>query len=193
MINYIFGLFLSLGILFSLIHGTISEMNNLFITAGEKAITMVLKMLPLLCLWLGLMKVASASGLMQKISQILSRLILPLFPGLKQDKETLGYIASNLTMNILGLGNAATPFGLKAFASMQKNNPQKDTATREMITLLVMNTASVTLIPTTIISLRTLNHAKNPTEILPPCIIATILACGIGLIFDALFAHFTKK
>ena len=96
-------------------------------------------------------------------------------------------------MNILGLGNAATPFGLKAMNEMQKENPNKDTATRSMITFLVMNTASVTLIPTTVISFRAMNHSNNPTEIVGACIIATILSCSFGLIMDRIFYHIWRK
>ena len=111
----------------------------------------------------------------------------PLFPELKKGGEAISYIASNLVMNMLGLGNAATPFGLKAFECMQKDNPKKDTATRSMITFLVINTASVTLIPTTVISFRMLNNSKNPTEIVGACLIATVLSCIFGIIIDRVF------
>ena len=96
-------------------------------------------------------------------------------------------------MNMLGLGNAATPFGLKAFEAMQKDNPEKDTATRSMITFLVMNTASVTLIPTTVISFRMLNGSSNPTEIVGACLIATVLSCAFGLMIDRISYHLWRK
>ena len=96
-------------------------------------------------------------------------------------------------MNMLGLGNAATPFGLKAMKCMQDKNPKKDTATRSMITFLVMNTASVTLIPTTIISFRIINGSNNPTEIVGVCIIATTLSCAFGLLMDRILYHLWRK
>lgn len=184
MINYIFGIFIVVGIVYSFLTGNSTVVNESLIASGGTAIEMILKMIPLLCLWLGVMKIASASGLLIKVSGVMSKIIHPIFPELKKNGEAIGYIATNIAMNMMGLGNAATPFGLKAFECMQKDNPKKDTATRSMITFMVMNTASVTLIPTTVISFRMLNNSKNPTEIVPACLIATVLSCFFGLFID---------
>lgn len=189
MINYIFGSFILLGVMYSFFTGNTSVINDSFISSGGTAIDMVIKMLPLLCLWLGVMKIASASGLLLKISALFSKVIHPLFPELERGGEAISYIASNMVMNMLGLGNAATPFGLKAFECMQKENPKKDTATRSMITFLVINTASVTLIPTTVISFRVLNQSKNPSEIVGACLIATFFSCLFGILIDRLCYH----
>ncbi len=193
MINYIFGIFIIVGVLYSFLTGNSEIVNTSLISSGGTAIEMIIKMIPLLCLWLGVMKIAEASGLLKKVSQIMSKIIHPIFPELKKDGEAIGYIATNIVMNMLGLGNAATPFGLKGFECMQKENPKKDTATRSMITFMVMNTASVTLIPTTVISFRLLNHSKNPTEIVPACLIATILSCLFGLIMDRIFYYLWRR
>ena len=193
MINYIFGIFLIIGIIYSTLTGNIKEVNATLITSGTKAIDMTLKMIPLLCLWLGIMKIASSSGLLSKISKYMSHIIKPIFPELKKAGESISYIASNIAMNMLGLGNAATPFGLKAMKSMQEENNKKDTASRSMITFLIINTASVTLIPTTVISLRLLHNSKNPTDIVPACIITTILSLLIGLLLDRTFYHIWRK
>lgn len=193
MITFIFGSFLIIGILYSLLVGNISIINYTLISSGEIAIDIAIKMIPLICLWLGIMKIAEDSGLLNKISKIMSKIIKPLFPELKSDGEAIAYLGSNIVMNMLGLGNAATPFGLKAFEHMQKENKEKDTATRSMITFMVMNTASVTLIPTTVISFRVLNNSKNPTEIVGACIIITILSCAIGLLLDRIFYHLWEK
>ena len=187
MINYIFGIFIVVGVVYSFITGNIEAVNESFLSSGSVAIDMIFKMVPLLCLWLGVMKIAEKSGLLLKVSNIFSKFLHPLFPELKKGGEAISYIASNLVMNMLGLGNAATPFGLKAFECMQKDNPKKDTATRSMITFLVINTASVTLIPTTVISFRMLNNSANPTEIVGACLIATILSCFFGIIMDRIF------
>ena len=187
MINYIFGIFLVVGIVYSFLTGNTDLVNESLITSGTKTIDIVLKMIPLLCLWLGIMKIASRSGLLAKISQYASHIIKPIFPELKKDGESMSYITSNIVMNMLGLGNAATPFGLKAMKSMQEENPNKDTASRSMITFLIINTASVTIIPTTVISFRLLNNAQNPTDIIPACVITTILSLIIGLILDRIF------
>ena len=189
MMNYIFGVFIILGIVYSFITGNTSYINDSLLTSGESAISMILKMIPLLCLWLGVMKIASTSGLINLISKKLSKIIHPLFPELDKDSDAIGYIATNIAMNMLGTGSGATPFGLKAFEEMQKTNPKKDTATRSMITFLVINTASVTIIPTTVISIRALNKSANPSEIITASIIVTILSCLFGIIMDRVFYH----
>ena len=193
MVTIIFGSFLIIGIVYSFINGNISIINTTLISSGTIAIDIAIKLIPLLCLWLGIMKIAEDSGLLHKISKEMSKIIKPLFPELKSDGDAIAYLGSNIVMNILGLGNAATPFGLKAMNEMQKENPNKDTATRSMITFLVMNTASVTLIPTTVISFRAMNHSNNPTEIVGACIIATILSCSFGLLMDRIFYHIWRK
>lgn len=192
MINFIFTFFLLVGIVYSFFTGNVLSVNESLIQSGEVAISMVLKIIPLLCLWLGVMKIASLSGLLSKLSLLFAKIIGPLFPELEKGDEVLTYIATNIVMNIFGLGNAATPFGLKAFQLLQERNPKKEEASRSMITLLVMNTASVTLIPTTVISFRRLYHSINPTEILIPCMIATILSCLLGLVVDRIFANFWR-
>lgn len=187
MINYIFGIFIVVGVVYSFITGNSSTINDSLLSSGSVAIEMIIKMIPLLCLWLGVMKIAEKSGLLLKISCFFSKILHPLFPELKKGGEAISYIASNIVMNMLGLGNAATPFGLKAFDCMQKDNPKKDTATRSMITFLVINTASVTIIPTTVISFRMLNKSADPTEIVASCLIATIISCIFGIIMARVF------
>lgn len=187
MINYIFGLFIIVGVVYSFITGNTEAINDSFLSSGGVAIEMIMKIVPLLCLWLGVMKIAEKGGLLLKISSFFSKILHPLFPELESGGEAISYIASNIVMNMLGLGNAATPFGLKAFETIQKDNPQKDTATRSMITFLVINTASVTIIPTTVISFRILNKSANPTEIVGACLITTILSCLFGIMMERLF------
>jgi len=193
MMNYIFGLFIIIGIIYSFITGNTAYINESLITSGESAISMIMKMIPLLCLWLGIMKISSTSGLLTLMSKKLSKIIHPLFPELDRDSEAISYIATNMAMNMLGTGSGATPFGLKAFEELQKDNPKKDTATRSMITFLVINTASVTIIPTTVISLRTLNGSVNPTEIILASIIVTVLSCGFGIVMDRIFYHLWRR
>lgn len=189
MINYIFGIFIIIGIVYSFLTGNVDVLNNSLISSGEDAISMIFKMIPLLCLWLGAMKIAEASNLIDKISGFLSKVINPLFPELKKNTPSISYIATNIAMNMLGLGSGATPFGLKAMESMQQENDKKDTASRSMITFLVINTASVTIIPTTVISMRILAGSTTPTIIVPASIITTILSCFLALIFDRIFYH----
>ena len=193
MINYIFGIFIVLGIVYSFISGNINAVNDSLITSGDDAISMIVKMIPLLCLWLGVMKIAEESGLIKKISLLLSKIIHPLFPELKNNSNSISYIATSIAMNMLGLGNGATPFSLKAMKSMQEENPNKEVASRSMITFLVINTASVTIIPTTVIRIRALNNSSNPTEIVTACIITTFLSCFLGLVFDRIFYYIWRR
>ncbi len=126
------------------------------------------------------------SGLLKKISNFFYPILSKLFPSLPKENKALGYIASNIAVNMMGLGSAATPFGLKAMKEMQDINPDKSRASDAMITFLVLNTSGVTIIPTTVISLRMLNHSANPTEIILPAILATLCASIGGLTLDYL-------
>ena len=193
MINYIFGFFLIVGIVYGVITGNISSINDVFITDSKGSIDIIFNMIPLLCLWLGVMKIASDSGLIKKISKYMSRIIHPIFPELKKDSKSISYISSNIVMNMLGLGSAATPFGLKAMEELNKENNNSDIASRSMITFLVINTASVTIIPTTVISFRVLNGSKNPSDILLACIITTILSCLFCILLDKLIYKIWSK
>lgn len=193
MINYIWAFFIILGITYGIITNNISVINETLITSGTSAIELIFKLIPLMCLWLGVMKIAEDSNLINILSKHLSKIISPLFPELKGDTKSITYISSNIILNMLGVGNAATPFGLKAMQEMQKLNKNKDTASRSMITFLVINTSSVTLIPSTIISLRVLNNSSNPTSIVPLCIISTFTSSLIGLLLDRIFYLITRK
>ena len=186
MINYLFGFFLIIGCLYGFFTGNINSINDVLINSGKNSIDLIFSMIPLLCLWLGLMKIAEESGLVFKISRLMSKIIHPIFPELKKDSDAISYISTNIVMNMLGLGSGATPFGLKAMDELKKENDNSDVASRSMITFLVINTASVTLIPTTVISFRVLNGAREPTDILLAVIITTILSCVFGLVIDRL-------
>ena len=186
MVNYIWAFFIITGIVYAFFTGKTDVINSEIISSASTSINMILTILPIMCLWLGLMNIAKESGLLKIMSNNISPIVKKLFPEIPKDHEALGLISSNIIMNMLGLGNAATPFGLKAMKSMQELNKNKDVASRSMITFLVINTASVTIIPTTVISFRVINGAMNPTDILLSSIITTILSCLIGLILDRL-------
>lgn len=186
MINYLFALFFVIGIIYSLITNNYNISNEM-INASKSSIELILSIIPVICLWLGIMNIAKKSGLLEKISKFISPVLKLIFPEIPKNSICFSYIGTNIIMNMLGLGNAATPFGLKAIKEMQNLNDKKDTASRSMITFLVLNTASVTLIPTTIISLRILYKSISPESIIPYIIITSFLSCLIGLIIDRLF------
>lgn len=184
MVNIIWASLIFIAIIYSFFTGNIETINNGILTHATSGMNLILEMMPLIVLWTGIMKIAENSGLLEIFSRILNPLLSKLFPSLNKDHKALGYIASNIAANMLGLGSAATPFGLKAMEELQKDNPKKDTATEAMITFLVLNTGGVTLIPTTVIALRMMYGSSNPTEIIITSILATTISSFSGLMLD---------
>ncbi|MCI5879937.1 MAG: spore maturation protein [Bacillales bacterium] len=193
MINKIWAFFIIVGILFSVITNNLSTLNSEILNSAKVTLNMLLEIFPIMALWLGLMNIAKESGLLFKISKAISPLLSKLFPDIPKGHESIGYIASNIIINVFGLGSAATPFGLKAMKSLQELNPKKDTASKSMITFLVINTGGVTLVPTTIIALRMLYNSTNPTEIVWPCIIATVISSICAVILDRILYKIYDK
>lgn len=192
MINYIWGLFLVVGVLYSIIKKDPNLTNNL-ISSGKNGLDIILGLLPIMCLWLGIMRLAEKSGLLDRLSQKLSKYIRVIFPEVPKGDPAVAYISSNIIMNILGLGNAATPFGIKAIKELQRLNKNKDIASRSIITFLIINTSSVTIVPTTVISLRLLNNSINASEIIPVTIITSFISTIIALLFDRIFYLLTRR
>ena len=193
MVNVIWVGLILIAIIYSLLTGNISIINNGILTHATSGVNLILEMMPLIVLWTGIMKIAEKSGLLQVFAKALNPLLRRLFPSLPKDHLALGYIASNIGANMLGLGSAATPFGLKAMDELQKDNPKKDTATEAMITFLVLNTGGVTLIPTTVIALRLMYGSNNPTEIIITSILATAVSSISGLILDYFIRRRNKR
>lgn len=192
MINKIWAFFIIVGSIFCIITGKIEVLNTEILNCAKNSLDMILQLFPVIALWLGIMNIASTSGLLAKFAHFISPFLRKLFPEIPKDHEALSYIASNIVINMAGLGNAATPFGLKAMKSLQELNDKKDTASRSMITFLVLNTSGVTLIPTTIISLRMMYQSSNPTGIVLACILATLCSTIGGLFIDRIFARRKK-
>ena len=192
MINYIWGLFLVVGVLYSIIKKDPNLTNNL-ISSGKNGLDIILGLLPIMCLWLGIMRLAEKSGLLDRLSQKLSKYIRVIFPEVPKGDPAVAYISSNIIMNILGLGHAATPFGLKAIKELQRLNKNKDIASRSIITFLIINTSSVTIVPTTVISLRLLNNSINASEIIPVTIITSFISTIIALLLDRIFYLLTRR
>lgn len=184
MVNKIWGFFIISGITYSLITNNVENLTNEILLSCKTSLDLALQIFPVLALWLGLMKISEKSGLLKKMSTFLSPILGKLFKDIPKNHESLSLIASNVVANMAGLGSAATPFGLKAMESLQKLNDKKDTASKSMITFLVLNTSGVTIIPTTIISMRLLYGSLSPTKIVLSCIIATSMSTIFGLLFD---------
>ncbi len=193
MVNIIWLSMILIGVIYGLFTGNIETINNTIIDSTKVSLDLFMKIFPVVAIWMGIMEIAEESKLLQKLSNSLSPLLTKLFPEIPKGHESLSYIASNVIANMFGLGSAATPFGLKAMDSLQKLNKKKDTASRSMITFLVLNTSGVTIVPTTIISLRLMYGSLEPTKIVGACIISTICSTIGGLIVDRLLARRYKN
>ena len=188
MVNIIWAVFIICGTIYAIITNNVDVVNNTIMASSKTSLDMIIQIFPVLALWMGLMNIAEKSKLLDKFSNLISPVLTKLFPEVPRGHESLSYIASNIIANVFGLGSAATPFGLKAMESLQKLNKKKDTASRSMITFLIINTSGVTLIPTTVISMRMMYKSTNPTSILLACIIATSCSTIGGIFVDKLFA-----
>lgn len=191
MISYIWGLFIIIGIIYSFIKGV--NINNEILSSCVSSTELILKLLPVMCLWLGIVNIAKESGLLEKLSNLVRPILRKIFPELKKDSQSFSYIASTIIMNLFGLGNAATPFGLKAMKELQKENPNKEVASNSMITFLIIVTASVTLIPTTVIAFRVSAGSSNPTSIITPTIIVSFSSLILGLLINKIFIKVGKN
>lgn len=189
MVSYIWFFLIVVGIVYSFLTGNISVINESILTNGADALELMLSIFPVIVLWSGIMKIAEEAGMLRKFAKILEPILSKLFPSVPKDNLALGFIASNIAANMMGLGSAATPFGLKAMTELQKINDKKDTASVPMITFLVLNTAGVTIVPTTVLALRIAHGSANPSEIILPGAIATFCSCIGAITID----YFIRK
>lgn len=184
MVTHIWVFFIVIGSLFTIFTGNVEGLNNQILKGGIDGIHLLFDMMPLLVLWTGIMQIAEDSRILEKFSNLVRPLLSKLFPSLPKNHPALGYIASNIAANALGLGSAATPFGLKAMECLQEDNRTKDTATEAMVTFLILNTGGVTIVPTTVIALRMMYGSTNPSEIIITSILATFCSNISGLLYD---------
>ena len=182
MLNKIWPIFIIISILYAIFSGNLENVNNSVFESTENTISVTLTLLGTMCLWSGLMKIASNLSLIEKFNKILNPIINFLFPDLKKSPKIKKEISMNMIANILGLGNAATPLGLKAMESMQKENTKKDILSDSMMMFVLINTASIQLIPTTVLAIRKSLGSENSTGILVPVWIATICSAIAGII-----------
>ncbi|NLI91724.1 MAG: spore maturation protein [Peptococcaceae bacterium] len=192
MVNLIWLFMLLTGIVVSALSGNINQVTESALKAAELGIEVAIGLMGVMSLWLGIMRLAEKAGLIQSLAKLSSPVIRLLFPDLKKDSPAFGPIILNLCANILGLGNAATPFGLKAMQELQKENPYPDTASSAMITFLALNTSCITIIPATIIAVRMKAGSSNPTEIIGTTIFATACAMGTAITADFIFRKRSK-
>ncbi|WP_296970728.1 nucleoside recognition domain-containing protein [Tepidanaerobacter sp. EBM-38] len=191
--NHIFSFFVLGGIIAAAINGKIDVVTTAAMTAAGSAVQRAIALIGIVGLWMGIARVAEKSGLIDKLSHLIAPLFSWLFPSIPKNHPALGCILMNLSANILGFGNAATPFGLKAMQELQKLNNDPDTASEAMCTFLAINTSSVTLIPTTLIALRASAGSKNPSEIVGTVLFATTCSTITAIISDMIIRNLYRR
>ncbi len=185
--NYIWYFLIVISIIFGAINGTLNEVANAIFSGTQLAVKIILTLLGIMTFWLGIMKIAEKSGIVESISKLLTPIAKFLFPEIPKNSPIIGDVAMNFTANALGLANAATPIGIKAIEGMQELNNNKESASDSMCTLLAMNTAGFQLIPATVIAILAANGCNNPTEIIIPTFIVTSFAFVSAIIIAKIF------
>ena len=182
MLNKIWPLFIRISFVYAMLTGNAEELNNGIFDSCKSAVELTITFFGTMCLWSGIMEIARQTTLIQKMTNKLKPIIDFLFPEIKGNKKVNEEISMNIIANILGLGNAATPIGLKAMKSLQEENTKKDTVSNSMAMFIILNTASLQIIPTTVIAIRNSLNSSNPTKIIIPVWIATVSAALAGVI-----------
>lgn len=187
MLNFIWSGLVISGIVCAIAFGNTNELSTALLSSGESSIELLLKMAGIICLWSGIMKIAEEGGFTSLIARLFAPLLKPLFPKLDKNSAAFKSITMNISANLLGLGNAATPFGLKAMEQLHTLNNKSDTASNEMIIFVVMNTASLQILPTTLATLRQGYGSSAPFEIIVPVWISSLCALTMALTLAIIF------
>ena len=193
MLNIIWPIFIIISFGYAIFSGNLDKLNEAIFSSTSESVNLCISLLGTICLWTGIMHIASKTSVIDKLTKLLRPLMKFLFPDIEENSKIHQEISMNMVANILGLGNAATPLGLKAMKSMQKENKNKNTLTNSMITFIVINTASMQIIPTTVIAIRSSMGSSNPTAVVFPVWIATICAAIAGITATKIFIKFSKK
>lgn len=195
MLNYIWAFMILIGILYGAFTGNISEVSNGFLTSSKEAVTLCITMLGVLGFWSGIMEIGKRAGIIRQMTKLIMPFVNFLFPNIPKNHESREYITTNIIANILGLGWAATPPGLKAMESLSKLNEEKNgrkkahISSDEMCTFLVINISSLQIIPMNIIAYRSQYGSINPASIVVPAIIATSASTMAAIIFCKLMTR----
>jgi spore maturation protein A len=193
MVNLIWVLLTVIGIVFAMFNGTMEQVNEAVFKGGKEAVTISIGLISVLVFWLGLMKIAEKAGLLEKLGNLFKPIVTRLFPEVPPEHPAMGYMLSNMMANLFGLGNAATPLGIKAMEQLRVLNGNSDKASRSMITFLAINTSSLTLIPTTVIAIMMTYGSSSPTSIVGPTLIATFLSTTGAILIDRFFYYRRKR
>lgn len=179
--SYFFFFSVIFSVLFGILSGNLDTVSAVALEESSHSVTLSLELLGMLCFWGGIMEAASRSGLTEKIRIALMPILGIIFPRIRKNAKVMDAISMNITANMLGLGNAATPLGISAMKELKKLSPDCTAATAEMVCFVVMNTASLQLLPTTVAALRMESGAQNPLDILPAVWIVSLCSLAAGL------------
>lgn len=193
MINAIWMILLVSGVIVAAINGRMDIVTKAVLDGAKEGVVICFGLLSILVFWSGLMKIAEQAGLVQSLAKVLYPLARFLYPSVPKNHPAMGSIVANMSANMLGLGSAATPLGLKAMKELQDLNPDKERASDAMCTLLAINTSGLTIIPATIIGLRMQYGSSNPTEIVVTTLMATFLATTCAVFLDRWFRARDKR
>ena len=193
MLNILWPIFIIISFIFSVGTGKINQLNTAIFDSAKDAVQMTITFLGTICMWNGVMKILQETSIMSKMTKLVSPIMKFLFPTIKKEDKEYKEITINMIANILGLGNAATPLGLKAMKSMQEKNKNKEILTNNMAMFIVLNTASLQIIPTTVIAIRTSLNSVNPTNIIVQIGGATIAADIAGILITKIFINKIRR
>jgi len=184
MLGYIWFFFIVVSIVIGAVNGKLDAVTESIVNSSKLAVEISISLIGVMAFWLGMMKIAEESGIIELISKAIKPITKRLFSDVPPEHPAVGNIAMNFTANALGVTNAATPIGINAMTELQKLNPKKDTATNAMCTFLAINTAGVQFVPATIIGVLSAAGAKNPTAIIGPTFISTLIAliCAVSVV-----------
>lgn len=192
MINYIWAVLIVVGTVAGIATGNAPAIENAAIEGAKEAALLCISLIGAYALWLGLLNIAKEAGLIESLARRMRGIISTLFPDVPKGDEASGYITLNIVANMLGMGNAATPFGLKAMKSLQALNPNKNRATDSMCMLLIINASSVQLLPLTVIALRSAAGSFAPAEIVLSALLATTVTTFVGILAGKIFQRTGK-
>jgi spore maturation protein A len=193
MMNWIWAILIALSVVCGIMNGRIAEVSKAALSGSGEAVTLFIMLLGVICLWNGIMKIADSAGLTKSLGKLLSPILRLLFPKINPKGEGAKAISMNIAANLMGLGNAATPLGLAAMKELEKQAPKKGVATNAMVTFVVLNTASLQIIPTTIAVLRSGTGSKSPFEIMPAIWVTSIISLIAALSVNFFLARFFKE
>ena len=190
MMNYIWFGLMAVALVVAAVNGTAEAVTKGAVESATSAVQIAIGLVGIMTLWLGMMRVAEAAGLVSLVGRALSPLLRRLFPDVPPGHPAAGAIVLAVAANVLGLNNAATPLGIKAMEELQTLNPDKETATNAMVTLMAVTTSGVQLIPATMIGVLLAAGSTNPTAIIAPSIVATFIGTIAAVIAARVLQRF---